>query len=548
MKIKKCVTCGAQFEIVSEDILFYEKLRISAPNDCPVCVWENLMAHWNFGIFRKTVSALSGKSIITVLPETVAYPIYSFDEWVSDGWDPLRYGREYDATRPFFEQLKELQSNVPHPHQSGMHNTDCEWSDDMWSCKNCYLCRSAEKCEDLSYGYRNVRCKNSLDLTFCFDTEASYGCTYCFKCFKVFHSFDARDCMESTFLYDCRNCQHCFLCWNLRNKQYCILNEQLTKEEYARRMASYVTHSFAAMEELGRRYEELVAKRAIHRANYNVKTVNSTGNFLDGCKNCSDCYYLQGSEDSRHIFRGWNNRDSIHCAGSIVERSAMSVMDGFGYDLLGTSHTGNCRYSAYLEYCEECEYCFGCVGLRKKQYCILNKQYGKEEYGAAVVRIIEKMKEEGSWGMPLPYDMAPGGYNLSTAQFYFPETKERILARGGLWDDLKEIAKEGIPAAELPDLIDNAPDTISKQAVICPYTNRRYNIASHELQFLREMRLPLPRAFPDYRTIVRSKRINVGRPERGVCAFCGTAIEHFYPKEWGYNNIACINCYQERVL
>jgi hypothetical protein len=40
-------------------------------------------------------------------------------------------------------------------------------------------------------------------------------------------------------------------------------------------------------------------------------------------------------------------------------------------------------YSANIEYsfnCYNCTFCFACLGLRKKNYCILNKQYTKEEY------------------------------------------------------------------------------------------------------------------------------------------------------------------------
>ena len=33
----------------------------------------------------------------------------------------------------------------------------------------------------------------------------------------------------------------------------------------------------------------------------------------------------------------------------------------------------------------------GCVSLRKKQYCILNKQYDKESYGKLKARIIDQM-------------------------------------------------------------------------------------------------------------------------------------------------------------
>jgi predicted small metal-binding protein len=48
------------------------------------------------------------------------------------------------------------------------------------------------------------------------------------------------------------------------------------------------------------------------------------------------------------------------------------------------------------QYCVNCHGSsdlFGCVGLRKKQYCILNKQYTKEEYEELVPKIIEHMNE-----------------------------------------------------------------------------------------------------------------------------------------------------------
>jgi hypothetical protein len=36
---------------------------------------------------------------------------------------------------------------------------------------------------------------------------------------------------------------------------------------------------------------------------------------------------------------------------------------------------------------------FGCIGLRNQQYCILNKQYTKEEYEKTVALIIEHMQQ-----------------------------------------------------------------------------------------------------------------------------------------------------------
>jgi hypothetical protein len=56
--------------------------------------------------------------------------------------------------------------------------------------------------------------------------------------------------------------------------------------------------------------------------------------------------------------------------------------------------------SARIHYSEallDCQDCFACVGLRHKQYCILNKQYTRDEYEVLVPRIIEHMKKTGEW-------------------------------------------------------------------------------------------------------------------------------------------------------
>ena len=165
---KICVDCKKEFEINSGDLNLYEKVDIELPTLCFFCRIKLHLSFWMFGKFRKGKSDLSGKSLITVLPEINRYPIYTLHEWHSDKWDAMNFGIDYDSSRPFFEQLKELQEKVPHPHQNGIKNTGCDWCDDVWNSKNCYLSRSMEECEDLYYSYRNVKVKNSIDMTICF--------------------------------------------------------------------------------------------------------------------------------------------------------------------------------------------------------------------------------------------------------------------------------------------------------------------------------------------------------------------------------------------
>ncbi len=544
---KICVSCTSSFIIEDDDRALLTQLDVPVPDECKWCIWKHLLAFWIFGQFRKTKSALSGKTIITTFPESIKFPLYAHDEWVSDVWDPLAYGKDYDPNRFFFAQFADLQAKVPHPHQSGVQNTRCDWSDDVWSSKDCYLCRSLLNCENVSYGYRTVNCKNSIDAAYCFDTELSYDCLYCFKCFKVRHSFNSRDCLESAFLYDCRNVQNCFMCWNLRNKQYHILNQPYTKEAYFEKLKGFDIKSWSVVEKLKREFQEVLARQAIYRENLNFKVVGSSGNVMNECKNCKDCYFLDYSESCRSIFRGLESKDSIYSVGSAVEKGIFSVVDGYVYETMATLHVAHCRYSAFLDYCEECEYCFGCVGLRKKKYCILNKQYSKEEYEVLVSKIKADMKKRGEWGKFFPYDMAYCGYNFSLASVFFPESKEDIEKLGGLWEEPSDVATEGVSADTLPDRIDDATDDIPTKQLICPKTKRRFNIAPHELEFYRQHGIPLPRHHFDVRTLERFKPLAAVTPMAGNCTFCKKSITHFYPPEWNYQKIACVECYQQHV-
>ncbi|KKP32973.1 MAG: hypothetical protein A2312_02370 [Candidatus Staskawiczbacteria bacterium RIFOXYB2_FULL_32_9] len=548
---KQCEKCNKSFDILADDIPFYEKMDLPMPTMCPECRFKYLLAFWVNGKFRITKSALSGKTIITVLSESVLFPIYDRSEFVSDAWEPLSYGKDYDASYPFIDQLVELQSKVPHPHQVGAKNTNCDWADDVWESKDQYLTRSVGWSESNIYGYRLVRCKNSVDLTFCFDLERSFDCLYCFKSYNLKYSFNSRDCMDSLFLYDCRNCQNCFMCWNLRNQKYCILNQQYSKEEYENKLKEYNLKSRKVVDELKREFWQHIGQDAVHRQDYNSKTANSSGNFLENDKNCYRSYFLQESENCRHIFRGFGNKETIDSVGAFqCEKCVLGAMDQFGaYGNICNLYTTSCRYSVYLDNCEECEYCFGCVGMRKKKYCILNKQYSKEGYESLVEKIKADMNSRGEWGKFWPLSSAYCGYNLSLANMMFPMTKEEAIKFGTKWDESIEQHYESIVSAnDLPDSIEQVQDDITKQRILCPETKLSYNITKDELAFYKEHGIPLPRRHFDWRTLDRFKPFShMITLQKGNCCFCKKDIEHYYSPELGFEKIACLECYQSKI-
>ncbi len=545
---KCCQNCKKDFTLSEMEISLALKIGLENSDLCSKCLLKQHLSFWLFGKFRKGKSDLSGENIITIFPENSRHPIYSLKEWYSDKWDAMDYGKDYNPNELFFDQLKNLQEKIPRPHQNGANNTNCDYCDDVWNSKDCYLARSMEECEDLLYSYRNLKVKNSIDMAICFTSEKCFSCVNCINSYKLFYSIDSKDCIDSYFLFDCRNCQNCFMCTNLRGKNYCIENVQYTKEEYNEKLESFNLGSYSEIQSLKQYFEEMLKNIAIHRLNFNIKASNSVGNNLLNVNNCINCNTVSDSENSINCIRGTKINNSLNCGGCWYgELNGNSAGCSNSYNIK-YSNWSQSRYSEYLDLCIECEYCFGCVGLRKKKYCILNKQYKKDEYDKLKSEIMENMKKSGEYGKFLPYAMSAGPFNFSTSYLYFPETtKDEILNLGGYWQDIDESYIEGLPTDQLLDSIDEVDESICKEALICPITGWRFNISENELAFYKQYNIPLPRKHFDVRIKDLIKYSTVLDTSSYNFFYCKKEIQAYYPKNWGYNNIACEECYKQNL-
>ncbi len=109
---------------------------------------------------------------------------------------------------------------------------------------------------------------------------------------------------------------------------------------------------------------------------------------------------------------------------------------------------GECADMEYSVRCQSCRHCFGCVGLHKKQYCILNKQYTPEIYASLIEQIREAMQTpykigENMSGHPramtfsygdfLPPHFSFLGYSQSAAYELQPLLPEQAAGRGFGW-------------------------------------------------------------------------------------------------------------------
>jgi hypothetical protein len=201
------------------------------------------------------------------------------------------------------------------------------------------------------------------------------------------------------------------------------------------------------------------------------------------------------------------------------------------------------------------------VGLRGKQYCILNTQYTKEEYEGLVPQIIEHMRKDGnsaavnssgasgSWGEYFPARLSTFAYNESVSSEEFPLLEEEVRAQGWKWrDEREEIPRvhRMIPARQLPDRIDDIPDDVLNWAIQCEETGRPYRITKQELACYRKMRLPIPRLHPDERYRRRMLLRNPRKLWTRTCAKCGNRIQTSYAPDRP-EVVYCEKCYLETV-
>jgi len=304
------------------------------------------------------------------------------------------------------------------------------------------------------------------------------------------------------------------------------------------------------MEEMRKKWMEL-SESMVHRAANIVNSEHCTGDFIENSRNCFDCYDMNESQDCRYVTVGVQVKDNYDC-------SNMYIKPELCYDTLGTIEAYNCAYCLFVfhsqnllfcEYCFNCRDCFGCVGLRRKQYCIFNKQYSKEEYEQVAPRIIEQMKKAGEWGLYFPPALSSFGYNESLAHEYLPLTEKEARSQGYYWrkiEEKKPVVSKTIPAARLPDRIGDVPDDVLNWAVVCEATGRPFKIQKQELEFYRRRTLPLPHVHPDERYDRRLALRNPRQLWTRDCMKCGKGIQTTYASGRP-ETVYCEECYLKEV-
>ena len=580
---KNCQNCKKDFVIEPEDFNFYDKIKVPPPSFCPLCRVQRRLAWRNERKLFRIKNFLTGQDIFSSYPTESGRKIMTREEWFGDNWDAMEYAMDIDFTKPFLEQIEELNKIVPIYNFNNIGVVNSPYVFNVSYIKNSYLIVNSNYSEDCMYGNAVDSCKDCVDNSHIKNSERCYECFWLENCYQCYFTIMSSDSRNLWFCKDCLGCNDCFGCANLRNSSYCIFNKKYTKEKYFEELKKMNLHIYSGIE------TAMATTRSFwntypFKYHQGLKNLNSSGSYVTNCKNVNDSYLVRESENMRYcqymqVPGNKDNYDSCNW-GEHTELNYETLE--CGENSYNNKFSRSCwpssRNNEYCTHLFSSSDCFGCVGLKKKQYCVLNKQYSEKEYKILVEKIKKQMDEvpyvdtQGlvyKYGEFFPIELSPFGYNNTVAMQHFPLTEAQVQEKGYSWIEVSHgeyvITKK---ADELPSLIDEVEDSILKEVIECEKCKNPYKILENELLFYVKEKLPIPRLCGECRHERRiSDRLKLQLYERSC--MCGgvndetntykNTVSHIHKDspcaekfKTGYalerpEIIYCKKCYQQEV-
>ena len=525
---KICQNCQKEFLIDTDDLKFYEKIKVPSPTFCSYCRAQRRWAFRNERGLYKRKCDYSGKEIFSMYAPDSQVKVYDRDIWLSDVWDGVEYGKEIDWSRPFLSQIYDLWQIVPLRSNNVIKGVNSDYVNNATDPKNSYLIFNTNYTEDSMYSNGVDYCRDCIDVSHSANAETCYQSFWITASHRVHFSSQCSDSSDLWFSRDCQGCMYCFGCVNLHNKNYHFFNEKCTKEEYEEKIKEYNLNTRDGIEKAFNESREFW-KKFPHKNIQGLKNLNCSGSYVNQSKNVRDsfliregenlryCQYLQaapGVKDS-YDYTGWGEGAELMYETVISGANVQNIK----FSALTQENSLNAEYTVS---CRACENIFGCVSLKKKQYCILNKQYTKEEYFELVEKIKKHMIDmpyvdaKGriyKYGEFFPIEFSPWAYNEAIVQEYFPLTKEEILDKGYKWREVD--TKKYVPTIscdDIPSDINKTDGSITNEIFECAHKmtcnqgcTKAFRITQNELQFYKKIGVPLPVLCPACRTMERLK-------------------------------------------
>jgi len=482
--------------------------------------------------------------------------VYCLQCFWSDKWDETNIGRDFDFKRPFFEQWKELFIEAPKVmmmNDDGIGSVNCEYTTDFAKGKNCYMVLSSWYDENCMFGFQINHDKSCVDNIYVNYSELMYdsvGCERCYKCEYCQYCQESNNCI---FGFDLKNCSECLFCAGLRGKQYNIWNKQLTKEEYFEAEKALELGSWSNREKYKKEFAQWILHVPRKYANL-VNCEDCTGDILVESKNAKECFYHSNLYFCKFMTNGDSGKYSYDCNSTGNPELCYECMTpDDSYQVIFSVNCWKSQFVSYSDNCHSSQNLFGCVGMKRKKYCVLNKQYTKEEYEELVPKIIEHMSSVtphsgGEWGKFFSPNVSVFAYNESAANEWFPRDNDAALKLGSTWMEATSgsFGKETVKWENVPDNISEIGKNVLNEIFACKDCGKNYRIIESELEFYKKNEIPLPRYCIDCRHLYRKSRINPKKLWGRKCAKCGVEIQSTYAP--GRPEILCCEeCYMKEI-
>lgn len=322
-----------------------------------------------------------------------------------------------------------------------VNNENSNFSDTTINSKNIYLSTVIiNNCENVAYGVSvKDNSTNVFDSMMVWDhSENIYKSQSVIKSFNIFYSITIVNSNNIRFSRNLVGCTECMYCNDLDNQSYCIYNKVYPKEEYLilKKKILQEKEKFSLTDGVGK----------------NIACWNTKWSANIECTDCDNVYYSYNVKDGKNLYLHGSSKGSEHAYdcftwGSPYAEHMYGVMwagaaENIYCSIFVNGWSNNIYYSIN---CDACSFCLGCIGLKNKQFCILNKQYTKEERHIKVDEIFAQMEKDWTLGAFFPWSMNPFYFN-DTAAYLIDQsfTKEEVTKLWYLWRD--EAIKVDIPA------------------------------------------------------------------------------------------------------
>ena len=391
-----------------------------------ICSWQNFVLKKDNGLISKYSNKERAGNIVPLdvfQKEDCSY--YAFDSSLSNN---------------FMEKFIELFGIIP--KAALMHfwsNENSEFADITAFVKNVYLSfhvtlSSENVVYSISVKDSSDNIFNSLSIS---QSRNVYSSRWVSQSYNIFYSSVILDSYDIWYCTNCIWSNNCINCSDLTNQQYMINNIQYTKDEY-------ISMRDTVLLELNK---DTSNKNSLG----NIDSDDVLGIWLIHCIHVQNWFFATNAIDSRNIILTsakelnnnaydlilwWWNPWEWHYYGWVSCGWCTHT-----YCSIGIAFSSNCYYSYHLE---SCSFCLWCIGLKNKSYCILNKQYTKEERYTKVDEIFTQMEQDWQLWEFFPASMNPFYFN-DTAAYLIDNsfTKEEVMAKWYLWRD--EPIKVDIP-------------------------------------------------------------------------------------------------------